>query len=81
MLTCSVIWIIGEETLVTTHETAKESLKEVLAPRGINSDKDSSNNNQDNEENQEVLIPIDEGTGKNLMIFDAPNLCFLLNIP
>ena len=67
--------------LIKTRETAKESPKEVPAPGGINSDKGSTNNDQDNEENQEVLIPIDEGTGKNLMIFDAPNLCFLLNIP
>ena len=58
--------------LITTHETAKESPKEVPAPGGINSDKDSTNNDQDNEENQEVSIPIDEDTGKNLMIFVAP---------
>ena len=41
-------------------------------PRGIDSDKVSTNNDQDNEENQEVSIPIDEDTGKNLMIFAAP---------
>ena len=58
--------------LITTHETAKESPKEVPAPGGINSDKDSTNNDQDNEENQEVSIPIDKDTGKNSMIFSAP---------
>ena len=58
--------------LITTHETANESLKEVPVPRGINSDKDSTNNDQNKEENPEVLIPIDENTGKNLMIFSAP---------
>ena len=43
--------------LIKTHETAKESQKEVPAPGGINSDKDSTNNDQDIEENQEVSIP------------------------
>ena len=42
---------------IKTHETAKESQKEVPAPGGINSDKDSTNNDQDNEKNPEVLIP------------------------
>ena len=60
--------------LIPTHETAKESPKEVPAPGGINSDKDSTNNDQENEENQEVSNPIDEDTGKNLMIFAAPIL-------
>ena len=60
--------------LITKHETAKESPKEVPAPGGIHSDKDSINNDQDNEENQEVSIPIDEDTGKNLMIFAAQSL-------
>ena len=50
--------------MITTHETAEESPKEVPAPGGIDSDKDSTNNDQDNEENQEVSIPIDENTGK-----------------
>ena len=58
--------------LITTHETAKESPKEVPVPRGINSDKDSINIDQNNEENQEVSIPIDKDTGKNLMIFATP---------
>ena len=57
--------------LITKHEK-KESPKEVPAPGGIHSDKDSINNDQDNEENQEVSIPIDEDTGKNLMIFATP---------
>ena len=35
--------------LITTHETAKESPKEVSAPEGINSDKDSTNNDQNKE--------------------------------
>ena len=52
--------------LITTHETSKESPKEVPAPGGINSDKDSTNNDQHNEENQEVSIPIDKDTGKKL---------------
>ena len=58
--------------LITTHETAKKSPKEVPAPGGINSDKDSKNNDQHIEENQEVSIPIDKDTGKNLMIFATP---------
>ena len=57
---------------ITTHETAKESPKEVPAPGGIYSDKDSTNNDQGNEGNQEVSIPINEDTGKNLMILSAP---------
>ena len=50
--------------LITTHKTDKESPKEVPAPEGIDSDKDSTNNDQDNEENEEVSIRIDEDTGK-----------------
>ena len=62
---------------ITTHETAQKSPKEVPVPRRIDSDKDSTNNGQDNEENQEVLIPIDEDTGKNLMIFATPTGCLI----
>ena len=58
--------------LITTHKTDKESPKEVPAPGGIDSDKDSTNNDQDNKENQEVSIPIDKDTGQNLMIFATP---------
>ena len=54
--------------LITSHETANESPKEVPVPRGINSVKDSTNNDQNKEENPEVLIPIDENTGKNLTV-------------
>ena len=50
--------------LIRTHENAKESPKEVPAPGEIDSDKDFTNNDQDNEENQEVSIPTDENTGK-----------------
>ena len=61
----------------STHETAKESPKEVPAPVGIDSDKDSTNNDQDNEENEEVSFRIDEDTGKyqfHMKIFSCQSL-------
>ena len=54
VLICSVIWILGEEVLITTHETAKESPEEVPAPERIDSYKDSTN-------------PIDDNKGKNII--------------